>query len=158
MTQNLMSLALSADDLEAVDGALAVLEARLTGLVALQREDRRGLIKMGDKSEAFCRQTLTILGQNPQVIPPSFDLAEAQADLLAVDVLRPRLARLQRLTERAEDSEMALGSDVMSASLEGYALLKVSGRNQGLEGLRQGLSARFGKTARRAEPSTLAGG
>ncbi len=158
MTQNLMSLALSADDLEAVDGALAVLEARLTGLVALQREDRRGLIKMGDKSEAFCRQTLTILGQNPQVIPPSFDLAEAQADLLAVDVLRPRLARLQRLTERAEDSEMALGSDVMSASLEGYALLKVSGRNQGLEGLRQGLSARFGKTARRAEPATLAGG
>jgi hypothetical protein len=158
MTQNLMSLALSADDLEAVDGALAVLEARLTGLVALQREDRRGLIKMGDKSEAFCRQTLTILGQNPQVIPPSFDLAEAQADLLAVDVLRPRLARLQRLTERAEDSEMALGSDVMSASLEGYALLKVSGRNQGLEGLRQGLSARFGKTARRAEPATPAGG
>ena len=158
MTQNLMSLALSADDLDAVDAALSALEARLTGLVALQPDDRRGLTKMGDKSEAFCRQTLTVLQQNPQVIPPSFDLVEARADLAAVDVLRPRLARLRRLTERAEDSEMALGSDVMIASLEGYALLKVSGRNQGLEGLRQSLSARFGKTARRAEPPSAAGG
>lgn len=158
MTQNLMSLAFSADDLDAIDAALSALEARLTALVALQPEERRGLTKMGDKSEAFCRQTLTVLAQNPQVIPPSFDLVEARADLAAVDVLRPRLARLRRLTERAEDSEMALGSDVMNASLEGYALLKVSGRNQGLEGLRQALSARFGKTARRAEPSTPAGG
>jgi hypothetical protein len=158
MTQNLMSLALSADDLEAIDAALSALEARLTGLVALQPDDRRGLTKMGDKSEAFCRQTLTVLAQNPQVIPPSFDLVEARADLAAVDVLRPRLARLRRLTERAEDSEMALGSDVMIASLEGYALLKVSGRNQGLEGLRQSLSARFGKVARRAEPPAPAGG
>lgn len=153
MAQNLMSLALSADDLDAVDAALSALEARLTGLVALQPDERRGLTKMGDKSEAFCRQTLTVLEQNPQVIPPSFDLAEARADLAAVDVLRPRLARLQRLTERAGDSEMALGSDVMNAALEGYALLKVSGRNQGLEALRQALSARFGKTGRRAEPS-----
>ena len=158
MTQNLMSLALSADDLEAVDAALSALEARLAGLVALQPDERRGLTKMGDKSEAFCRQTLTVLAQNLQVIPPSFDLVEARADLAAVDVLRPRLARLRRLTERAEDSEMALGSDVMIASLEGYALLKVSGRNQGLEGLRQALSARFGKTARRAEPPAAAGG
>lgn len=158
MTQNLMSLALSADDLEAIDAALSALEARLTGLVALQPDERRGLTKMGDKSEAFCRQTLTVLAQNPQVIPPSFDLVEARADLAAVDVLRPRLARLRRLTERAEDSEMALGSDVMIASLEGYALLKVSGRNQGLEGLRQSLSARFGKTARRAEQPAPAGG
>lgn len=158
MAQNLMSLALSADDLDAVDAALSALEARLTGLVALQPDERRGLTKMGDKSEAFCRQTLTVLAQNPQVIPPSFDLVEARADLAAVDALRPRLARLRRLTERAEDSEMALGSDVMIASLEGYALLKVSGRNQGLEGLRQSLSARFGKTSRRAEPSVPAGG
>ena len=125
MTQNLMSLALSADDLEAIDAALSALEARLTGLVALQPDDRRGLTKMGDKSEAFCRQTLTVLAQNPQVIPPSFDLVEARADLAAVDVLRPRLARLRRLTERAEDSEMALGSDVMFESQEVYALRKV---------------------------------
>ncbi|MCY7354736.1 MAG: hypothetical protein LH470_06605 [Lysobacter sp.] len=48
--------------------------------------------------------------------------------------------------ERADDSEVALGSDVMSLALEGYALLKVAGKNQGLELLRKELGSRFTKT------------
>lgn len=40
----------------------------------------------------------------------------------------------------------------MAFALEGYALLKVAGRNQGLEGLRKELSARFAKTS--AKPDT----
>lgn len=80
-------------------------------------------------------------------MPPSLDLAEAQADLTVLDLLRPRLARLQRLAERgAGQSGGALGSDLMSFALEGYAMLKVSGRNQGLEGLRKELSARFARS------------
>jgi hypothetical protein len=35
---------------------------------------------------------------------------------------------LRRLLEKADDGETALGSDVMSAALEGDALLKVSGK------------------------------
>lgn len=78
-------------------------------------------------------------------MPPSLGLADAQADLLALDRLRPRLQRLRRLAERGDDSEVALGSDIMALSLEGYALLKVAGRNQGLEALRRELSGRFNK-------------
>ena len=127
MTQNLMSLALSADDLDAIDAALATLEARLTGLVALQPDERRGLTKMGDKSEAFCRQTLAAMAAQPQCVPPDFGLESALADLAAADRLHPRLLRLRRLSERAEDSEMALGCDVMVAALQGHALLKAAG-------------------------------
>ena len=127
MTKNLMALAQAADDLEAVDTALTTLEMRLTGLIALRVEEHHGLAKMHGKSEAFCVRTLTALAQNPQIVPPDFALAEAQAGLAAMDVLRPRLLRLRRLGGRAEDSEMALCSDVMSAALEGHALLKVSG-------------------------------
>ncbi|UXI66152.1 hypothetical protein [Tahibacter amnicola] len=39
----------------------------------------------------------------------------------------------------------------MSAALEGYGLLKVVGRNQGLDTLRKDLSARFRKSGRVAE-------
>lgn len=84
-------------------------------------------------------------------MPPSLELADAQADLLALDRLRPRLQRLRRLAERGDDSEVALGSDIMALSLEGYALLKVAGRNQGLEALRRELSGRFNKA--RADPA-----
>lgn len=152
MSQNLLSLGFTDEQLIAVDNALTALEAALSGLISLTADQRKGLARMGPKSEAFCRQTLTVLAQNPQVIPPSIDLAEAQADLTALERLRPRLARLQRLNERAEDTDDALGSDVMAFALEGYALLKVAGRNQGLEGLRKELSARFAKSS--AKPDT----
>lgn len=156
MSQNLLSLQWTAEQLAAVDQALQSLETALQGLISLTPEERRGIARMGPKSETFCRQTLTVLAQNPQVIPPSLDLAEAQADLLALDQLRPRLTRLQRLTERGEDTADALGSDLMSAALEGYALLKVSGRNQGLEGLRRELSTRFARNGGRSNGAPAA--
>lgn len=152
MAQNLISLTLSDADLAAIDGALATLEEKLVPLISLQPDEIRALAKMGDKSEAFCRQTLTILEQNPQVVPPSLNVVEALADLRAVDHLRPRMARLERLSKRADDTVIALGSDILTAALEGYALLRVSGKGQGLESLRQGLSARFAKSRRAADP------
>ena len=151
MAQNLVSLSLEEAQLDVVDQALSELETQLASLIALDGDQRRGLTRMGDKSEAFCRQALGVLASNPQVVPASLDLAEAQADLVALDRLRPRLLRLQRLTERAQDTEVALGADIMACALEGYALLKVSGRNQGLEGLRKELGARFAKSARAVE-------
>jgi len=154
MSQNLLSLQFTPAQLADVDNALAALENALTGLVSLTADQRRSLVRMGPKSEAFCRQTTTVLAQNPQVIPPSLSLAEAQSDLAALDALRPRLTRLQRLTERAQDTDEALGSDLMSFALEGYALLKVSGRNQGLEGLRGELSSRFAKSRAKGETTT----
>lgn len=40
-------------------------------------------------------------------------------DLQAVDELRPRMQRLARLTERTQDTEMALCADVMEAAMAG---------------------------------------
>src|SRR5690606_22412159 len=146
--QNLINLTLSDAQLDAVDQALTELETQLVALVAMNSGQRRKLARMGDKSEKFCRQTLNVLSQNPQVVPPSVKLAEALEDLAALDRLRPRMQRLQRLAERGADSEIALGSDIMRCALDGYALLKVAGRNQGLEGLRKELGARFAKSSR----------
>ncbi|MFZ5638562.1 MAG: hypothetical protein ACOY82_18440 [Pseudomonadota bacterium] len=157
MSQNLLSLQFTEAQLAEIDAGLSALETALQGLISLTPDQRRGLVRMGAKSETFCRQTLTVLTQNTQVIPPSMNLAEARSDLATLDHLRPRLARLQRLAERAQDTDEALGSDVMSFALEGYALLKVAGRNQGLEGLRRDLSTRFAKTASKAEAPATAG-
>jgi hypothetical protein len=151
VSQDLIDLTLSEAQLAAVDNALFELETQLSGLIAMSVQQRRKLMRMGDKSESFCRQTLSVLAQNPQVVPPSLPLAAAQADLATLDALRPRLQRLQRLAERAVDSETALGSDIMRCALDGYALLKVAGRNQGLEGLRKEIGTRFAKAPRAAE-------
>ena len=151
--QNLISLNLSAQDTADLDAALDTLRRVFAPLIALQPAQRRELNKMGDKSEVFCRQTLSLLAANPQIVPPNLGVVEAQADLAALDLLRPRLLRLRQLMERADDTEMALGSDIIGVALEGYALLKVSGKGEALKGVRKELSARFAKGARAAEPA-----
>ena len=158
--QNLVSLNLTADDLAALDGALATIESLLARGVALSAQRRRDLYKMGDKSEAFCPQSLRLLANNPQVVPPGLGLVEAQADLAALDALRPapcalrpRIEKLRQLAERGDDTELALGSDIMGVALEGYALLKVAGKGEALKTARRELSARFEKQGRRKEPA-----
>ncbi|MBL8395347.1 MAG: hypothetical protein JNK99_11480 [Candidatus Accumulibacter sp.] len=150
MSQNLVSLALSNDDLAALDAALATVEEKLAGLIELSVEQRRNLSKMGDKSEAFCRQALILLAENRQIIPPGLDLSEAEHDLRSLDQLRPRFTRLRRLAANADDTEMALGSDILDFALDGYAVAKVIGKGAALETMKEAMSARY--TRRRSEP------
>lgn len=108
MSQNLVSLDITDAQVATALDALTALEGALTGLISLDNEERRSLTKMGQKSEFFCRQALSVLAQNPQIVPPSIGLADAQADLRALDQLRPVLDRLQRIAERGTDTEIAL--------------------------------------------------
>ncbi|MBL8434497.1 MAG: hypothetical protein JNL99_06130 [Zoogloea sp.] len=149
MSQDLVSLQFAPADLDAVDSALAVLEAKLEALVTLTAAERRKAIKMGDKSEVFCRQTELVLRQNPGIVPSNFDLAGLQEDLTALDALRPRLQRLRALTDRADDTELALGSDILSASLDGYALAKVGGKGTALDTLKEAMQTRLSRKPRK---------
>ena len=148
MSQNLVTLNLTDAQLTAVDAALTELETQLAGLIALP--NKKAYKKMGNKSEAFCRQTLRVLEQNPQIVPPNVPVADAMSDLNAMELLRPRMVRLARLSERASDTDFALGSDVMAVALQGYSLLKTTGRTEGLDSLRKELGARFTRGSRQA--------
>jgi len=158
MSQNLIDLTLSPESLTAIDEALSLLESHLAGLIALPPDQRRQLTKMGDKSEAFCRQAVNVMGENPGILPRNFDLDGLRRDLALLDTLRPRALRLTRLHERMRDTETALGSDLMTNGLEGYAFLKIAGKGQGLEALRQMLSARFNRSAVKQAPPASASG
>src|SRR5688500_15597573 len=124
------------------------MENQMVDLISLDPSRRRRMKFMGDKSEQFTRLAIGGLVQNPQVVPPSIDVAGAQTDLASLDRLRPLVRRLKRLTERAVDTEAALGSDLMAVALQGYQLLKVAGKGQGLESLRKELGERFTKSSR----------
>ena len=127
MTQNLVSLDLT-DNLPKFDAALDAIEGLMDVFVSLTPEQMRKLTKIGEKSETFCRQTVAILDQNRQALPPGFDLDELKRDLAAYDALRPRLNRLKSLVAKCIDTQVALGSDVLTASYDGYGLLKLFGK------------------------------
>lgn len=108
MSQNLVSLPDFIPSLPDIDAALATIEQAFASFITLEPDVRQAIRKMGDKSEPFCRQTLTLLQQNPTVVPPSLDVVEMQSNLANVDALRPRLMRLTKLVRIGEDTEMAL--------------------------------------------------
>lgn len=154
MSHSPTAIDLGDDELHAVRSALDRIEAALPALVSLDVGERRMLTAMGAKSEAFARQTLRVLEHNPKIVPPGFDVAGAQADLRVVERLRPVLERVQQLAARLDDTVALLGSDVMDAAFEGYALIKLSGGALGLEELRRELSTRARRERRRAaEPA-----
>ena len=93
MAQNLISLRITDEQQAAALDAIARLEAALPGLISLTPADRKSLFFMGPKSEAFTRGVVRLLQGNPQIVPPSLNLAEAQADLALFDRISPRRAR-----------------------------------------------------------------
>ncbi len=102
-------------------------------------------------------ETLSVLQQNPQVVPPAVNVGGAPVDMAALERLRPVLDRLERPAERSQDTETALGSDLMNVALEGYAVLRVAGENQGLDSLLKELASRFSRTRRvEGEPTPVA--
>ena len=149
MTQNLVTSHLTQEQWVAVDEALVRLQESLQPLlVAVSPSTKKMMMKMGDASEAFCRQALGVMEQNAALMPRGLDLTEMRRDLQSHDELNLRLVRLTRLLEQARDSEMALGSDVMASALEGYAMLKAVGKGEGVEALKRMLSKRFDTTPR----------
>lgn len=145
MSQNLASIHFDASQWQAVDQALGALESALGPvLVALQGTgQRRRLAKMGDGSEAFCRKAHDAMRANRNLLPAVFDLDEMGRDLASHDALNERLTRLLQLVERARDTDMALGSDVMVAALAGYHFLKAAGKGEGLDAVNRDMGRRF---------------
>lgn len=155
MGQNLATRHLTEQEWAQFDETLAQAAAILAPvLVSLTPTDKKFMVKMGEGSETFCRQACGVAAENLALMPRSFDLEEMQRDLATHDALNMRIVRLTRLLEQARDTEMALGSDVMVASLEAYAVLKAVGKGDGVQALRRQLGKRFetGSRAERPEP------
>ena len=140
-----ISIRFTEDDLTAIDAALTQLEQRFSRLVALDAKERRRLYKMGNKTEKFCREALTVLDKNRQLAPPAMDLNGALSALRTIDELRPRTKQILRLAERMRDTELALGAEVATTARQGYNAMGEYGAQHGLSGMRQALSARFKK-------------
>ncbi len=100
MSQNHISLNFTDDQVTTARAGLDQLATALTGQVAIPNSERRNLIYMGPRLEVFVRQTLRVMAANPQIVPPSLDLAGAWADPATPDRLRPLLEDLQKLARR----------------------------------------------------------
>jgi hypothetical protein len=153
MPENRVSASLSQTNQKAVLDAIQTIREKLPFLIDLTPDERRSLPKLGDKSQAFVTQALTVATQNPDILPRAFDVAEFQQDVNLLAALQPLTAALTQLQELVEDTYLEVGSEAYAAALAVYQYAKASGKGAALDGLIEGMAQRFArKTSKPAKP------
>jgi hypothetical protein len=135
---------LSQKDIQEIKAALQTIQQKLPFLITLSVEERRKLFKMGDKSLAFVKNSLTAAQSNRDILPASFDLDEFVRDYQLAATLTELLLGLRQLTEQVDDTLMAVGSEAMGSSLTVYDYVKTAAKKTpGLKTLAEQLGERF---------------
>lgn len=148
MSDNRISASLSQADRQAVLDAIDTIRQKLPFLIDLSPDDRRSLLRMGDKSRGFVAQALEVAEQNPGILPRSFDVAELRRDVELLAALSPVLTSLAQLNELVDDTHMAVGSEAYASALLVYQYARTGGKGSALDGALDALSRRFARKSR----------
>ncbi len=152
MPENRISAALTPADRQAVLAAIQTIREKLDFLVDLTPEERRTLLRMGDKSRGFVSQALNLAEQNADILPRSFDVDEMRKDVELLAALEPIMASLSQLSELVEDTYMEVGSEAYAAALLVYQFARAAGRGSALDGALDALGQRFARKSRGGAP------
>ncbi|MBW4612950.1 MAG: hypothetical protein KME21_06635 [Desmonostoc vinosum HA7617-LM4] len=152
-----ITASLSPQEIQEIKTALQTIQKRLPFLITLSTQERRKLIKMGDKSLAFVNNSVTAAQSNREILPASFDVDELVRDYQLAIALTELLTSMRQLTEQVDDTLLAVGSEAMSSSLTVYDYVKTAAKKTpGLKTLAQQLGDRF--KAIKGRPTKIASG
>ncbi|MEH2389396.1 MAG: hypothetical protein V7K14_27260 [Nostoc sp.] len=152
-----IAAALSPQDIQEIKAALQTVQKKMPFLITLSTEERRKLVKMGDKSLAFVNNSVTAAQSNREILPATFDVEELVQDYQLATALTELLISMQQLTEQVDDTLMAVGSEAMTGSLTVYDYVKTaSKKTPGLKSVAEQLGERF--KAIRGRPTKAASG
>ena len=154
MSYQNISVTLVAADKTAIITALQTIKTKLPFLINLTAADRKKLRKMGSVRTSYVQDVYTAANNNASAIPSGFSISEYGKDVTLMKDLTDIFALLQPLFEGVEDTQMALGSELMKQSDECYGYLKVSSKkssNQNLTMAVKSISDQL-KRAKKAVP------
>ncbi|MFP4621315.1 MAG: hypothetical protein ACLFM7_08385 [Bacteroidales bacterium] len=128
-TPNLLSLNIPDQDLNEIEGAVDILERKLMPhLKNLSPEERRNILKLGDKSVAFVEKARHWVKDYPQLKPPYGDLEELERDLKAMKLLDRLLRSIKPIFNGLEDTLMLAGSEAYAEALAYYSYFKAAAK------------------------------
>ena len=148
-SNNLVSAALTAADVTAINAAIATLRDKLPFLIELTKQERRRLAHAGDGSQGFVQNSLTFAAQHPEALPGLFDAAEYAKDGALAQSFKPIAAAIAQLNEEVQDTELALDHDLMVESLDVYAFAKANNRNGSYDSYIEAAKVRFARSPRK---------
>ena len=153
---NKVSTAVKAEDLTAMLDAIAVLKEKLPYLITLLPDEKKEMLKMGDKTFAFVTKALEYAVANPN-LGGFIDLVEFDKDVKLINSLLKVLRPLQQIVEQLEDTVMQAGSEAYNEALHFYGTSRVAMKSghPGAQTIFNDLAERFpGKTKRTTASKT----
>jgi len=151
---NRISIAITPEDLEAGMAGLAAMEEKFNPyLKDLDKGERKGLPKMGDKTVNFVGKSLDYTEANPNLVPPYLDKTEFRKDFVAVQTLTTVLRRVEKFHDMLDDTILLCGSEAYKAALSFYKAVQnaVKLGVPGAEVIYNDLKSRFEKTKEKSE-------
>jgi hypothetical protein len=120
-------------------------------LLALTPEERRTMLKMGEKSLAFVEKAHDYASDNPTLVPSYLDMDEFDKDFSDAHGLWRLLTAIRQLEEGVEDTIMAAGSEAYHAALAVYRNVQSAAKQDipGAKAIYEDLKTRFPSGKRR---------
>lgn len=131
MSYNNISAELSDADKQLVLDAIVVIKTKMPFLVGLDAKERKRLRKLGAKKEGYAKEVKDTLVANPKIIPDSFGWVEYKKDVDLVTGVDEVYYAILPVFTGIVDTKMALGTEVIGKTDEGYALIKAAARKGG---------------------------
>jgi hypothetical protein len=151
-----ISYELKEDTKQEILSFLTQITDRLPFLINLTPEERHALPKMGDKTYPFVDKALELAQQNPNLVPPYLNVEELRRDFDLATKLRPIVSALNSLTEKLNDTQLAVGSEAYTAALQFYNSSKSAAKSNvpGTDSIVSELGKRFEGQGKKKSNST----
>ena len=144
MKNNRISEEFSDEDLEAVLGAIGVIDKRMPWLLTLTPEESRGLRNLGFDGLPFAMAALDAVRANIDFTRRGFDLEEFEKDVTLYHKLSQVRARLAPLAQKVTQTAQVAGSDMMVTSDDIYEdITRDNGETAAVQAARQQMKKRY---------------
>ena len=148
MTNKHIEASLSQTDRDKVLSAIANIRATLPFLIDLNVDERKTMVRYGDKSQSFVTKATELAAQHPEILPASFNTESFKKQVALVDALYPLQFALEHLLGKLNDTLYAAGSEAYADALQVYSYAKAANvYNGALEDVVDDMSRRFARHA-----------
>jgi hypothetical protein len=122
-------------------------------LLPLTPQERRDLLKMGDKTLSFVEKAQDYAHQYPSLCPSYLDLTGFDADMTDATGLRKLHITAKQLSDNIDDTSMVAGSESLQSALMFYNAIKAAAAQDipGAKEVYADLKARFPRVKRKHE-------
>lgn len=154
---NLISIVVPPEVVTAVQEASNVIVTQLKPyLIALSKEERKTLPKMGDKTIPLVEKVVEFTGSAPEFVPSYMDVQELKNDFGAVSTLNLLYRPLLEVVSNMSDTILSAGSDSYKMALKYYDSVRMAAKNNvpNAKVIYDGLRKRFESQGKKTEPPT----